>query len=92
MLKWLQGLLPSRGAAVINRSVHPDFLNFLIRVKQPYIHTHSLTHSNEKVSSQSLTHPGSFTCVNEFTYSLLYKSIGYFTLDNLFIITCDLGN
>jgi hypothetical protein len=70
MLKWLQGLLPSRGAVVINRSVLPNFLNFLIRVKQPYIHTHSLTHSNEKVSSQSLTHPCSFTCVNGFTYSL----------------------
>jgi hypothetical protein len=69
MLKWLQGLLPSRGAAIINRSVHPDFLNFLICVKQPYIHTHSLSHSNEKVSSQSLIHPRSFTCVNGFTYS-----------------------
>jgi hypothetical protein len=76
MLKWLQGLLPSRGAVVINRSVHLDFLNFLIHVKQPYIHIHSLTHSlkweGEFTVTHSFTHPRSFTCVNGFTYSSIY--------------------
>jgi len=37
--------------------------------------SHSFTHSNEKVSSQSLTHPRSFTCVNGFTYLLSYEKM-----------------
>jgi hypothetical protein len=75
MLKWLQGLLPSRGAVVINRSVHPNFLNFLIRVKQPYIHTHSLTHSlkweGEFTVTHSLTHSPTFIYMCKWVYLLI---------------------
>ncbi len=72
MLKWLQGLLPSRGAVVINRSVHPDFLNFLIHVKQPYIHTHSLTQMRRWVHSHSLIHSPTFIYMCKWVYLLVY--------------------
>jgi hypothetical protein len=36
----------------------------------------SLTHKHTQ-DTQSLTHPRSFTCVNGFTHSYIYKAIGY---------------